>query len=106
MRTLRLHREQPIHNFAADLRRAFSGIVAEFIASSAVRLDDRVSYGLIGMPSKNNFVARNLDLYRNGGQWADPVTETDTSVQGKRPASRNTGNPGIPALKMTEKTMV
>jgi predicted Rossmann-fold nucleotide-binding protein len=28
MRALRLHREQPVHELAADLRRAFSGIVA------------------------------------------------------------------------------
>ncbi len=29
MRTLRLHRDQPVHDLAADLRRAFSGIVRQ-----------------------------------------------------------------------------
>ena len=41
MRTLRLHREQPLHNFAADLRRAFSGIVAGNVKEQGVTAIER-----------------------------------------------------------------
>ncbi|MCS6948662.1 MAG: nucleotide 5'-monophosphate nucleosidase PpnN, partial [Steroidobacteraceae bacterium] len=37
MRRLRLHREQPVHALAADLRRAFSGIVAGNVKESGVQ---------------------------------------------------------------------
>lgn len=58
---------------------AFNGVVAEFIASSSYRLKDRVSYGLVAGPSENNFVYRNVDLYRNGGKFVDSWTPIDTS---------------------------
>jgi hypothetical protein len=58
---------------------AFNGIVAEFIASAAHRIDDRVSYGLIAAPSDDNFVFRNADAYRNGGRFTDSWTPIDNT---------------------------
>jgi hypothetical protein len=37
MRELRLHRDQPAHELAADLRRAFSGIVTGNVKDSGLR---------------------------------------------------------------------
>ena len=34
---MRLHREQPVHQLAADLRRAFSGIVTGNVKENGVR---------------------------------------------------------------------
>ena len=56
---------------------AFSGLFGEFLASAAHRLDDRVSYGLIAMPSENNFVKVNESLYRTGGKFKDTWTPLD-----------------------------
>ena len=58
---------------------AFSGIVAEFIASSSDRVADRVSYGLIGAPSQANFVNLNADIYRNGGKFKDTWSPIDNT---------------------------
>ena len=41
MRTLRLHRDQPAHELAADLRRAFSGIVAGNVKAEGIREIER-----------------------------------------------------------------
>jgi hypothetical protein len=58
---------------------AFSGLVAEFIASASHRLNDRVSYGLIAPPSPTDFVALNADAYHNGGKWKEPWTPVDNT---------------------------
>jgi hypothetical protein len=58
---------------------AFNGIVAEFLASAAHRMGDRVSYGLIGEPSDSNFVNLNADAYRNGGNYTDTWTPIDNT---------------------------
>ena len=41
MRTLRLHRDQPAHELAADLRRAFSGIVTGNVKEPGIRAIER-----------------------------------------------------------------
>ena len=41
MRELRLHRDQPIHEFAADLRRAFCGIVTGNVKEFGIRAIER-----------------------------------------------------------------
>ncbi len=41
MRELRLHRDQPVHELAADLRRAFSGIVAGNVKESGIAAIER-----------------------------------------------------------------
>jgi predicted Rossmann-fold nucleotide-binding protein len=49
MRTLRLHRNQPVHELAADLRRAFSGIVTGNVKESGVRaIEEHGPYELAG----------------------------------------------------------
>jgi hypothetical protein len=58
---------------------AFNGIVSEFIASAADRMNDRVSYGLIAEPSDNNFVNLNANAYRNGGTFTDTWTPIDNT---------------------------
>ena len=58
---------------------AFSGLVAEFIASSSARINDRVSYGLIAAPSERNFVNLAADTYRDGGKWKEPWTPISNS---------------------------
>jgi len=58
---------------------AFNGVVTEFIASAASRMNDRVSYGLIAAPSEENFVKRNADAYRNAGRYKDNFTPIDNT---------------------------
>jgi hypothetical protein len=58
---------------------AFNGIVAEFVASAAHNVEDRVSYGLIAEPSDENFVFKNEDAYRNGGRYKDSWTPIDNT---------------------------
>ena len=41
MRTLRLHRDLPVHELAADLRRAFSGIVSGNVKEPGIRTIER-----------------------------------------------------------------
>jgi hypothetical protein len=41
MRTLRLHRDQPAHELAANLRRAFSGIVSGNVKEHGIRAIER-----------------------------------------------------------------
>ena len=41
MRTLRLHRDLPVHELAADLRRAFSGIVSGTVKEPGIRTIER-----------------------------------------------------------------
>ena len=49
MRTLRLHRDQPVHVLAADLRRAFSGIVTGNVKEAGVQAIERLGpYELCG----------------------------------------------------------
>jgi len=51
MRTLRLHRDQPVHELAANLRRAFSGIVTGNVKESGVRaIEQHGPYELAGDP--------------------------------------------------------
>ncbi len=51
MRTLRLDRDQPVHELAADLRRAFSGIVTGNVKESGVQaIEDHGPYELAGDP--------------------------------------------------------
>jgi predicted Rossmann-fold nucleotide-binding protein len=52
MRTLRLHREQPAHQLAADLRRAFSGIVSGNVKEPGIRAIERHGpFELVGDPA-------------------------------------------------------
>jgi predicted Rossmann-fold nucleotide-binding protein len=52
MRTLRLHRDQPVHALAADLRRAFSGIVTGNVKENGIRdIERNGPYELVGDPS-------------------------------------------------------
>jgi hypothetical protein len=58
MRALRLHREQPVHELAADLRRAFSGIVTGNVKEQGIAAIEREGpFELSGDPS----VMRPLD---------------------------------------------
>ena len=58
MRGLRLHRDQPVHEFAANLRRAFSGIVAGNVKESGIAaIERRGPFELCGDPT----VAKLLD---------------------------------------------
>jgi hypothetical protein len=51
MRELRLHRDQPVHELAADLRRAFSGIVTGNVKESGVQAIEKLGpYELCGDP--------------------------------------------------------
>jgi hypothetical protein len=52
MRTLRLHRDQPVHELAADLRRAFSGIVTGNVKENGIRdIERHGPYELSGDPA-------------------------------------------------------
>ena len=52
MRELRLHRDQPVHELAADLRRAFSGIVTGNVKESGVlAIETQGPYELSGDPA-------------------------------------------------------
>jgi hypothetical protein len=52
MRTLRLHRDQPVHQLAADLRRAFSGIVSGNVKEHGIRAIERHGpFELVGDPA-------------------------------------------------------
>ena len=52
MRALKLHREQPAHELAANLRRAFSGIVTGNVKESGIQAIEREGpYELAGDPS-------------------------------------------------------
>jgi hypothetical protein len=52
MRTLRLNRDQPPHQLAADLRRAFSGIVSGNVKEHGVRAIERYGpFELMGDPA-------------------------------------------------------
>ena len=52
MRTLRLHRDQPVHELAADLRRAFSGIVTGNVKEHGIRdIERHGPYELSGDPA-------------------------------------------------------
>ena len=49
MRALRLYRDQPAHELAADLRRAFSGIVTGNVKENGVRAIEKLGpYELTG----------------------------------------------------------
>lgn len=52
MRTLRLHRDQPVHTLAADLRRAFSGIVSGNVKEPGIRAIERHGpFEIVGDPA-------------------------------------------------------
>jgi hypothetical protein len=52
MRTLRLNRDQPAHQLAADLRRAFSGIVSGNVKEPGIRAIERHGpFELVGDPA-------------------------------------------------------
>ena len=52
MRALRLYRDQPAHELAADLRRAFSGIVTGNVKENGVRAIEKLGpYELTGDPT-------------------------------------------------------
>ncbi len=52
MRTLRLKRDQPVHELAADLRRAFSGIVTGNVKEYGIRAIERHGpFELVGEPA-------------------------------------------------------
>lgn len=52
MRSLRLHRDQPRHALAADLRRAFSGIVSGNVKETGIRAIERHGpFELVGDPA-------------------------------------------------------
>jgi hypothetical protein len=52
MRSLELHRDQPLHELAANLRRAFSGIVTGNVKEYGIKAIERYGpYELAGDPS-------------------------------------------------------
>ena len=52
MRTLRLNRDQPVHELAADLRRAFSGIVSGNVKEPGIRAIERHGpFEIVGDPA-------------------------------------------------------
>jgi hypothetical protein len=64
MRTLRLHREQPRHELAADLRRAFSGIVTGNVKESGIRAIEREGpFELVGDPQVMTMLDRLLSAF-------------------------------------------
>lgn len=58
---------------------AFNGVVTEFIASAASRMQDRVSYGLVAAQSETNFVKQNEAAYRSQGKYKDTFTPIDNT---------------------------
>jgi hypothetical protein len=51
MRLLALHRDQPVHRLAANLRRAFSGIVTGNVKENGIRsIEEHGPYELCGDP--------------------------------------------------------
>ncbi len=64
MRTLRLKRDQPVHELAADLRRAFSGIVTGNVKESGIRaIEQHGPFELVGDPAIMGMLDRLLQAF-------------------------------------------
>lgn len=76
MAALRLHRDQPRHALIADLRRAFSGIVAGNVKDFGVRaVEENGPYLLQGEPSLIAGLGQLLEAFvRDGRMKIDPST--------------------------------
>ncbi len=73
MRTLRLHRDQPVHELAANLRRAFSGIVTGNVKESGVRAIEQYGpYELAGDPKVMAMLDRLLSAFVAQGRMKLP----------------------------------
>jgi predicted Rossmann-fold nucleotide-binding protein len=73
MRTLRLHRDQPVHELAAILRRAFSGIVTGNVKESGVRAIEQYGpYELAGDPKVMAMLDRLLSAFVAQGRMKLP----------------------------------
>jgi predicted Rossmann-fold nucleotide-binding protein len=73
MRTLRLHRDQPVHELAANLRRAFSGIVTGNVKESGVRAIEQFGpYELAGDPKVMAMLDRLLSAFVAQGRMKLP----------------------------------
>jgi len=78
MAALQLHRQQPVHELAAELRRAFSGIVAGNIKEFGVRaVEERGPYQLRGEPDLVASLGELLDAFVEQGRMKlDPANYT------------------------------
>jgi predicted Rossmann-fold nucleotide-binding protein len=73
MRTLRLHRDQPVHELAANLRRAFSGIVTGNVKESGVRAIEQYGpYELVGDPKVMTMLDQLLSAFVAQGRMKLP----------------------------------
>lgn len=73
MRTLRLHRDQPVHELAANLRRAFSGIVTGNVKESGVRAIEQFGpYELAGDPKVMAMLDKLLSAFVAQGRMKLP----------------------------------
>ena len=73
MRTLRLHRDQPVHELAADLRRAFSGIVTGNVKEYGIRAIERHGpFELIGDPAITSMLDELLGAFVAQGRMKLP----------------------------------
>ena len=73
MRTLRLHRDQPVHELAANLRCAFSGIVTGNVKESGVRAIEQYGpYELVGDPKVMTMLDQLLSAFVAQGRMKLP----------------------------------
>ena len=75
MRTLRLHRDLPAHELAADLRRAFSGIVSGNVKESGIRAIERHGpFEIVGDPEITGMLDELLASFVAQGRMKLPGT--------------------------------
>ncbi len=75
MRTLRLHRDLPIHELAADLRRAFSGIVSGNVKEPGIRAIERHGpFEIVGDPAITGMLDELLASFVAQGRMKLPGT--------------------------------
>lgn len=75
MRTLRLHRDLPAHELAADLRRAFSGIVSGNVKESGIRAIERHGpFEIVGDPEITGMLDELLGSFVAQGRMKLPGT--------------------------------
>lgn len=69
MRRVALHRDQPAHELAASLRRAFSGIVAGNVKEEGIRaIEDHGHFDLFGDPAITDLLDELLDSFAAEGR--------------------------------------
>ena len=75
MRTLRLHRDLPVHELAADLRRAFSGIVSGNVKEPGIRAIERHGpFEIVGDPAITGMLDELLASFVAQGRMKLPGT--------------------------------